>query len=745
MSLILKIMAGLVGVCLMVVAGFALWLWKYPTMEIKTTRAALSDNAAEKSLEEIVDELLGRMTLDEKLDQMSGENVFPGLPKMLVNFRYYDRFPHVYTGYNRRLNIPPFAFSDGPRGAVVGGHRNTAFPVAMARVASWDVDLEARVADAMGKELRASGANYTGTPCINLLRHPGWGRAQETYGEDPHLLGAFGVAYVRAVQKHNVMATPKHFALNSIENARFYVDVSVDERALREVYLPHFRKVVQDGGAASIMSAYNRFRGNFSGESQELLTDILRDDWGFEGFVSSDWFFGVRDGVRGINAGLDIEMPFELQYRKKILRAAIEEGRIDPAQIDKIVRRILVTRLEYATAEDPMVYTDDLRASIAHRNLAREVAEQSMVLLKNDGVLPFAVLPDATIAVIGRLADVKNTGDHGSSKVRNPNVVTPFAGIAEYVEARGARAVLYDGDDGVAAAELAAVADKVVLVVGYTYEDEGEYLIPAQSEAENTPTDDVGGDRLSLELLPEDLAMIEAIKGANANTALVYVGGSAIVMEKWRQEMPAILFAWYAGMEGGHALANILFGEVNPSGKLPFTIPRDESHLPSFTPFAEKAEYGYYHGYTLLDRHDIEPAYAFGFGLDYTETSISNLTVVTPEVGKGEALRVTVDVRNTGERATREVLQLYVGFGQSSVDRPVKLLRDFKKVPLLPGETRTVELSVPVSDLSWYNPDEAAWRVEAMEYEVYVGTSSAEQDLLQASFIVPVENVMRIQ
>ena len=242
---------------------------------------------------------------------------YESMPKFFGNFIFKQRFPHIYVGRNERLNIPPWVLSDGPRGARVldkGIKAVTTFPVAMARAATWNTNLEYRVHDVISKEMRANKTNYAATPCINLLRHPGWGRAQETYGEDPWLLGEFGVAAVKGIEKNNVMACPKHFALNSIENSRWVIDVSVDERTLREVYLPHFKKVIKEGKPASIMSAYNKVRGKYSGSNEELLTNILKNEWGFNGFISTDWMYGIYNGVEAINAGLNVEMPWQDEY-----------------------------------------------------------------------------------------------------------------------------------------------------------------------------------------------------------------------------------------------------------------------------------------------------------------------------------------------------------------------------------------------------------------------------------------------
>lgn len=324
----------------------------------------------------------------------------------------------VVSGRNKRLNIPPFVLSDGPRGAVVG-KGNTSFPVAMARGASWDVNLERRVGDVIARELRANKTNYLAAPCINLLRHPAWGRAQETYGEDPWLLGEMGLALVlvEGVQQHNVMACAKHFAANSIENSRFYLDVNMDERTLREVYLPHFKKVVQKGNIASLMSSYNKFRGDYCGHSHYLLTGILRDEWGFEGFISSDWIWGLRNGVKGINAGMDVEMPARRYYSKRDIRPALDRGEITMEQIDEMVLRVLRTKLLFAFREDIMDYDAGLKAGDMHTDFAREVAGKSMVLLKNEQVLPFDIRQTANIAVIGRLADVENTGDRKGDEI----------------------------------------------------------------------------------------------------------------------------------------------------------------------------------------------------------------------------------------------------------------------------------------------------------------------------------------
>lgn len=690
--------------------------------------------------------LHAQMSLEEKIDQIYGEKLVLSMPKFLVNFLVKKRFPHIYVGGNERLNIPPWVLSDGPRGARVMDKdiaAVTTFPVAMSRGASWDITLEERIHDVIAKEMRANGTNYGATPCINLLRHPAWGRAQETYGEDPWLLGEFGVAAVNGLEQNNVMACPKHFALNSIENSRWVIDVKVDDRTLREVYLPHFKKVVQKGKPASIMSAYNQVNGDFSGESKLLLTDILRNDWGFKGFVSTDWMYGVYDGVKAVKAGLDVEMPFQKAYRYDTLKTGIAEGEITESNIDTLVLRSLKTRLKYAYALDPIDYNKSLILKPEHIALAKEAAEKGMVLLKNENVLPFTTEKNKTIAVIGRLADSENTGDLGSSNSTPPYVVTPYEGIKNYHKALGNTVVLDDGSDLERAKKVAETADDVILIVGYSYVDEGEYMIASRDAMETSAKANqligdkgIGGDRISLQLNPEDEQLVNELAEINPNTVLTYIGGSAIDMSAWDKKVPSILYAWYGGMEGGNALANILYGQANPSGKLPFTIAQNSEDYPFFNPYIDEITYDYYHGYTLFEKTGKEVAYPFGYGLSYTTFEYANFTTNVKELTKDGTITAKIEVTNTGEVFGEEVVQLYVGFKNSAVDRPVKLLRGFKKIALAPKETKSVEIPVAIADLSWYNPETKQWEIENMNYEIYMGSSAAFKDLKQLAFKV---------
>ena len=737
--------AAIAVACVLVIAVLTVsWVRRlmHP-QDITAARQRWPKNMSFEAADRAALDLVSQMTLDEKMDQMTGSGMAPMPLSMLLR----GTMAPVYSGTNERLGIPPISFTDGPRGVTSG--RSTSFPAAIARAASWDVDLERRVGDAIGREARAAGANYWGGLCLNVVRHPSMGRAQEVYGEDPWLTGEMGVAILEAVQRHHVMACAKHFALNSMETARFKNNVEIDERTLREVYTPQFRKAVEHG-VATFMSAYNKVRGEWCGENRHLLTTLLRDDWGFRGFVTSDWAWGVHDGARGVHAGLDIEMPSGKIYGRK-LKALVNRGEVPLAEVDESVRRIVRTKLLFLTREDPQSYPPSLAASPEHAALAREAAEKAMVLLKNDGtLLPLDRAGVRRIAIVGHLADADNTGDHGSSNVTPPYYTSALKGLRDYLGA-GATVLHSDGADLAEVSRIAGDADAVVVVAGTRWDEVGEYVTgprgmrpsgPSQKGRMSIklpflhPIEISGGDYVPLALKARDLAVIRAASTANPRCIVALVGGSTYTMEEWRNDVPAILMAWYFGMEGGHALARVLFGDVNPSGRMPLTTPKHESQLPFFDEFADSIEYGPYHGYTLFDRQGQEPAFPFGYGLSYTTYAYRNLQVRTPHVEPDERVEITVDVTNTGPRAGEEVVQLYVGFEGSRVERPVKLLRAFTKVALAPGETKTVPLAVAASDLAWYDAERKAWEIEPMEYGLYVGRSSRQSDLLRAAFTV---------
>ena len=729
------------SIIVLVIAIFSIVFYSldYKMYSLKANQELYKKNIWEINTDSLSENLLSNMTLEEKIDQMYGEKMYKSIPKFFGSFILKQRFPHIYVGRNERLNIPPWVLSDGPRGARVLDKKInavTTFPVAMARAASWNTSLEYLVHDVISKEMRANNTNYAATPCINLLRHPGWGRAQETYGEDPWLLGEFGVAAVKGIEKNNVMACPKHFALNSIENSRWIIDVSINERALREVYLPHFKKVIQKGKPASIMSAYNKVRGNYSGSNKELLTNILRDDWGFKGFVSTDWMYGMYDGIEAINAGLNVEMPWQDEYSYDVIRDGLKNNKIDISQIDNLVLSTLKTRLKYAFSYDSIKYSKKLVLDTSHIDLAKTVAEESMVLIKNKNILPFKIYDNMKVGVIGKIANLENTGDMGSSNSNSPYVVTPFQGITNFFNNSNVDVIYDNGKNLEETKKIAEKLDQIILVVGYTYEDEGEYvmsrgqMLKSAEAKELVGIKGIGGDRLSLRLNNDDENLIKTLSKINENIVVVYVGGSGINMDNWIDDIPAVLFSWYSGMEGGNALANILYGKANPSGKLPFSIAKNDSDYPYFNPYTDTITYGYYHGYTLFEKFNKEILFPFGYGLSYSHFKIDNFRLIENNSNNNK-IEFKVDIENISKIYGNEVIQLYVGFENSKINRPLKLLRDFKKVGLKPGEKKTIILKIFKNDLAYFNEQNKEWEIENLNYNFYVGNSSSNNSLIK--------------
>ncbi len=649
--------------------------------------------------------LVAGLTDAEVLGLLDGDVPFwPGMVDMTTGGYYRHAWPAAHV---ERVGIPGLDFSDGPRGVVVGNA--TCFPVAMARAATFDPDLEEEIGRAIGLELRAAGATFYGGVCVNLLRHPAWGRAQETYGEDPYLLGEMGAALTRGVQEH-VMACVKHFACNSMENARFTVDVTAGERALHEVYLPHFRRVVEEG-VASVMSAYNSLNGEWCGQSRALLTGVLRDEWSFDGFVITDFIFGLRDPVASVRAGLDVEMPFA-QQRAVALPDALADGEVTRAELDGLAVHVVATLLRFADRIGAPAPPAAVMAAPEHRALARRAAQESIVLLTNrDELLPVDASRIHRVAVLGRLAAVANLGDGGSSDVHPPTVVTPLDGL----RAAFPDAVVEHADSDPA---IARDADLVVVVVGYTKADEGEFIGSMDPALMNLfpPTDDprvgnsaavpllpaapptsepesglaamaTGGDRAHLRLAPADEDLVVATAAVNERTVVAVMGGSAVVTP-WIAGPAATLLIWYPGMEGGHALADVLTGAAAPGGRLPFAVPVRQGDLVHFDRDATSETYDLFHGQWHLDRTGTEPAFPFGFGLSTTTFALDDLHVADAHDA------VSVRVTNTGPRDGATVVQVYAGYEASAYERPTVRLVGFRRVEVGPGGH--VHVAVPV-------------------------------------------------
>lgn len=671
------------------------------------------ETMTEEEIDRLADSVLAEMTLEQKVHQMSCDNDARYAP---INPLRYNFIPY-YAGENLELDIPAIKFTDGPTGVVIGYH-STAFPVSIARGSTWDTELEERVGNVIGIEGRSGGANFFAGVCINLLRHPAWGRAQETYGEDTCLLGKMGAALTRGVQKH-MMACAKHYVANSMENARFKVSVEMDERTLREIYLPHFKACV-DEGAAAIMSSYNRVRGEWCGHHDYLLNGILNGEWGFKGFVMSDFIWGVRDTADAANGGQCIEM-FATQFFGDRLVEAVKEGKVAESKIDAAVKRILREKIRFSFIGDKALYSEDKMGCPEHAELAREVSEKSTVLLKNENVLPLDKKKIKKLAIVGRLAKEPNTGDlKGSSAVFPPYVITPFDGI-KAAAGDNIKICYSDGRTQHHAQELSKDADAVIIIAGLTSLDEGEFI---------TNGGDIGGDRKNLGLHPEDEDLIEAVSRVNKNVIVCIQGGSTIIVEPWKNCAKAILMQWYPGMEGGTALANILFGSVNPSAKMPVTVPASPQQLPYYDINASSIVYDYYHGYFLADKNKYKVTYPFGFGMSYTNYSYSNARVKK----ENDNISVSVDVTNAGSMAGDEIVQLYIGYKNSKVERHVKDLKGFAKVHLEPGKCETVTIEIGKDDLAYYCEESRGWIVEDIDYIAMIGASSADKDLLKAEF-----------
>ena len=672
---------------------------------------------------DVAAELCGLLTDDERLGLLDGDAPFwEGLAEMMGR---YNGSPIVH-GEVARLGIPGTRFVDGPRGCVAGNA--TAFPVSMARGATWDVDLEERVGRAIGAEIRVQGGNFFGGVCINLPRHPAWGRIQETYSDEPYQLGELGAALTRGVQTQT-MACAKHYALNSMENKRFEVDVTISEADLHETYLPHFKRCV-DEGVAAMMSSYNSVNGDWAGQNRYLLTEVLRDQWGWTGITVSDFIWGLRDAAASLEAGLDLEEPFA-QQRARDLRDQLATGDASWESVRRSGVRLVAAQLRsYATRveadPDPSVLVGE-----EHQALAQEVAERAMVLLRNDPVEGAPLLPInpagvRTVVVAGRLADTPNLGDLGSSQVRPPTHVTPLEGIRAALPGIDVRHVASDDPAEVAAA--AAAADLTLLVVGFDERDEGEYVggdtmanpdllalfPPPQAEgvdlatmsAEGVMADGFGGDRVSLGLRPSDEAVISAALAANPRTVVILVGAGAIMMESWQQQAPAILMMWYAGMAGGTALARVLTGEVNPSGRLPFAIPADPADLPEFDRDATAVTYGHLHGQRLIDARGAVAAFLHGWGLAYTQYALDAATVTAADP---DAVTVAVTVKNLGARDGHHVVQVY----GSRIDGPYvgeQFVCGFAVADVAAGQSVTLPVQVSLLPVGLWDPE--AKRVE---------------------------------
>jgi beta-glucosidase len=656
-------------------------------------------------------ELVGKMTLPEKIEQLHG----------IQDATYYR-----YVPPNVRLGIPALHVANGPAGVGPAGDKPqkpaTALPAPISLAASWDVELAKRYGVILGKESKDLDEDLLESPDINIARVPQNGRTFEAFGEDPCLVSQMGVAEICGIQSEGVIANVKHYAANNQESSRSSVNVIVDERTLREIYLPAFEASVMDGHVASLMGAYNKVNGAYCCENDELLNQILKKDWAFKGFVTSD-FGAVHSTTPSALAGLDLEMPTG-KYFGSNLETAVESGKVPLSVIDdKLIRRFR-TMMEYGLFD----HTAKSQPIPAHKDGvdARHFAEEGMVLLKNAGnELPLDPNGLHSVAVIGPFAAKAITGGGGSSHVEPLYTVAPVDGIQQRLGTK-TKVSFSDGKDVTEAVALAKSSDAAIVMVG---DDETE------------------GKDHSLILTGNQDALVEAVTAANPRTVVVLKTGSAVFMP-WVDKVPAILEAWFPGEEDGNAVAAVLFGDVNPSGKLPLTFPRRLADLPANTPeqypgtnkVVHYSE-GVFVGYRHFDAENIEPLFPFGYGLSYTTFAYKNLSIGSNKLSAssqpGGTVAISFDIANTGKVSGQEVAQVYVGIpSTSAIPQPPMQLKGFEKAALRPGQTRRIRLTLDARSFSYWDINAHDWKIQPGTYRIMVGSSSRNiqlQDSLQVN------------
>jgi beta-glucosidase len=703
-----------------------------------------------KPVEARVEDLLSRLTLEEKVSLVHADTRFSvaGVP---------------------RLGVPGLQMSDGPMGVREEERSSearvddfsTAMPATLGLAATWNTGLATAYGAMIGQEAMQRGKHIMLGPSLNIQRTPLCGRNFEYLGEDPFLTSRMAVNYIQGEQAQGVSSCAKHFAANNQEYQRNSINVEMDERALREIYLPAFRAAVQEGGVLAVMGAYNLFRGQHCCENDYLLNKILKDEWGFKGLVMSDWG-GVHHTDLAVLNGMDIEMgtrpPYESNYLAKPYLAGLKSGQFPVSTVDEKVRRNLYVMFKLNLIRDPSapvatnVEPKGPLSTKAHQETSRQVAEESFVLLKNKDLLPLDPARIKSIAIIGANGTARFANGGGSAMVKAPYEITALQGISnrlgdgvKLIYAQGYNAPggsgrpdrreteppppLLNVSNLVADAVAAAKSADVVIYVG-GLNHRGGY-------------DTEGADRRDMKLPAGQDELIQKIVQANPRTVVVLIGGGAVEMDAWLAKVPSVLYAWYPGLEGGNALARALFGDVNPSGKLPCTFPQRLADSPAHALHAypgtngtEVYQEGLLVGYRWFDTKNIKPLFPFGYGLSYTTFKYSNLNLVPGPEALGAPVTVEFELANTGKRAGAEVAQVYVQEASPSVPRPLKELKGFKKVLLQPGEKQKVSLILDRNAFAHYDPDQKAWVADKGDYKILVGSSSRDL-LLDGKFKLP--------
>lgn len=659
-------------------------------------------------MERNIKELVQRMTLEEKAGMCSGLD-----------------FWHL-KGVER-LGIPSIMVTDGPHGlrkqdgsadhlGLTSSVPATCFPSAAGLASSWDKELARQVGVALGEECQAEDVAVLLGPGVNIKRSPLGGRNFEYFSEDPLLSTQMATGHIQGVQSQGVGTSLKHFAVNNQEERRMSIDAVVDERTLREIYLASFEGAVKDGQPWTVMCSYNKVNGTYAGENEWLLKDILKDEWGHEGLVVSDWG-AVNERADALAAGLELEMPTSGGIGERKVIDAVENGKLPLDKLDRAVERLLTLIFNAVDQkQEGATYNKD-----EHHQLARKVAAESMVLLKNEeGLLPLG--REGEVALIGAFARKPRFQGGGSSHI-NPTKVddiveemTQVAGEGvTFSYAPGYRIEADDVDETLMheAVQAAKSADTAVVFVG----------LPDRYESE-------GYDRAHLRLPDNHIRLIEEIAKVQSRVVVVLSNGSPVEMP-WLPQVQAVLEAYLGGQAVGGAIADLLYGEVNPSGKLAETFPAKLSHNPSYLNFpgeGDRVDYreGIFVGYRYYDKKELEPLFPFGYGLSYTTFEYADLKVDRTELTDQDEVNVQVRVTNTGDRAGKEIVQLYVSDVESTVIRPVKELKAFAKVALEPGESKVVSFTLNKRSFAYYNVDMKDWHVETGEFEIQVGSSSRD-------------------
>lgn len=703
-----------------------------------------------KPIEDRVEDALSRMTTEEKIAIIHAQSKFSsaGVPRLGIPELWTDDGPH---------GVRPEVLWDEWNQAGWTNDSCIAFPALTALAATWDRDVSRLYGKSLGEEARYRKKDVLLGPGVNIYRTPLNGRNFEYMGEDPYLAAKMVVPYIKGLQSNGVAACLKHFALNNNEVNRHTSNVIVDDRALYEIYLPAFKEAV-DSGVWSVMGAYNLYKDQHLCHNQYILNDILKGEWGFDGAVISDWG-GTHDTEQAIHNGLDLEFgswtdglsqgtnnAYDNYYLAMPYLKLIKAGKVGTKELDEKARRVL--RLMYRTVMDNNRPYGSL-CSPEHSEAARHIGEEGIVLLANRGnVLPMKLDGRKKVAVIGENAIKMMTVGGGSSSLKAKYEISPldglrkrFAGKADVVYARG-----YVGDttgeyNGVTTGQNLADdrTPEQLIAEAVDVAKDADYVIFVGGLNKDNHQDCEDSDRAGLELPYNQDAVIEALAAVNPNLIVVNISGNAVAMP-WVDKVPAIVQAWFLGSEGGNALASVLTGDVNPSGKLPMTFPARLSDVGAHavgqypgTPRNDGSnivdiEYreGIFVGYRWADKNKIQPLFPFGHGLSYTTFDYGKATIDKTEGTADDVFTVSIPVTNTGDRAGREIVQLYVSDLKTTLPRPVKELKGFKKISLEPGQTETVTFEISRDDLSYFDADKHAWVVDPGKFEALVGASSRD-------------------